>query len=231
MLAFNKKLYRTIICNISIIANENKETFIVLFNHLKIKYNFNPKKITIDFSKALILSLKVCFPSIIIIPCFFHYMQNVIRHFKEIKRKNKTIKDLAKDCLANIRMLAFIPYNKINSFYNELKNKYRVKFPALFKYIDKNYINENSIYSNIWNYNQNIDININNDIMFYTNNICESINRTLNSKFVGGCKTFYNFKNSIIDIIDLYKNNTRIYQEKNVSISRSLDYYVKKTLV
>lgn len=51
MLAFNKKFYKTILCNISIIANENKETFITLYNHLKTKYNFKQNRIAIDYSK------------------------------------------------------------------------------------------------------------------------------------------------------------------------------------
>ena len=122
LLAFNKKLYNSILCNISIIANENKETFITLFNFLKSKYKFIPKKITCDFCKALLLSIKIVFPGCSIIPCFFHFMQNVIKHFGEIRSKNKTIKDLAKDCLANIRLLCFIPLNKIDSFYKEIKN-------------------------------------------------------------------------------------------------------------
>lgn len=57
------------------------------------------------------------------------------------------------------------------------------------------------------------------------------MNRTLNSKFVGGCKTFYNFKNCIIDIIDFFTNKTKIYQETNISNTRSLEFYVKKNLV
>ena len=46
MLAFNKKFYKTILCNISIIANE-----ITLYNHLKTKYNFKQNRIAIDYSK------------------------------------------------------------------------------------------------------------------------------------------------------------------------------------
>ena len=44
---------------------------------------------------------------------------------------------------------------------------------------------------------------------FYTNNISESMNRALNNKFFRGFKTFYNFKNCIKDIIDLYNNKTK----------------------
>ena len=50
LLAFNKDLYKTILCNISLIYNENKETFINIFNFLKNKYNFYPTRITFDYS-------------------------------------------------------------------------------------------------------------------------------------------------------------------------------------
>ena len=62
--------------------------------------------------------------------------------------------------------------------------------------------------------------------MFFTNNICESYNRTLNLKFIGGCKSLYNFERSLKEVITLY-NNTPVYQERNISITRSLQYYVQ----
>ena len=51
MLAFNKKLFRSILCNISIITNESKETFITLFNFLKYKYKYIQKKLQLIFIK------------------------------------------------------------------------------------------------------------------------------------------------------------------------------------
>ena len=68
-------------------------------------------------------------------------------------------------------------------------------------------------------------------MLFFNNNICESMYRTLNSKYIGGCKTFYSFKNIILDIIDFYTNKIDVYQERNVSVSRSLEYYVKNKLI
>ena len=75
--------------------------------------------------------------------------------------------------------------------------KYRTQFQKFFKYFDNNYINDNSRFKKYWNYNEVIYNNINNHMLFYTNNIYKSMNRTLNMKFVGGYKTFYNFKNCI----------------------------------
>ena len=181
LLAFNKDLYQTILCNITIINKENKETFITLYNYLRNKYNFVPNKITIDYSQAFILAIKKAFPSCKIIPCFFHFMQNQIKYLPELRSKNKTLKNYAKDLLANIRLLCFVKLDKINLFYQDIKNKYGVKFPKYFKYFDKNYFEEKSRFQKIWNYNEIIYDNLNNDMLFITNNICESMNRTLNS--------------------------------------------------
>ena len=231
ILAFNKKKQKSVLCNISIISNENKETFITVLNFLKIKYNFTPKIMATDYSKSLILSIKHIFPNILLIPCFFHFIQNNIKKLPEIRSKTKTIKEYAKDCLANIRLLCFIDHEKINNFYKDIKDKYRSKFPKYFKYFDINYMNENARFKKIWNYNDIFMNNMDKHILFYTNNICESMNRTLNMKFIGGCKTFFNFKNCIKDIIDMYEKNNKVYQEINGSITRALEYYVKKTLV
>jgi len=44
LLTFNLNLYTTILCNISIIANENEETFVTLFEYLKNRFQFNIMK-------------------------------------------------------------------------------------------------------------------------------------------------------------------------------------------
>lgn len=67
-------------------------------------------------------------------------------------------------------------------------------------------------------------------MLFFTNNIYESLNRSLNAKYIDGGKTLYSFKNSIIDLLDLYNNN-KIYQEKNKSVIKSLEHYVKQKII
>ena len=103
---------------------------------------------------SLLLSIKLCFPESKLITCFFHFMQNQIKKLPEIRSKNKVLKDYAKDLFANIRLLCFIDLNKIDNFYSQIKDKYRSKFPKYFKYFDKNYINNNSRFSKIWNFNE-----------------------------------------------------------------------------
>ena len=53
-------------------------------------------------------------------------------------------------------------------------------------------------------------------MLFFTNNICESLNRSL-------ARPFILLKNCITDILDLYNNN-KIYKEKNISVTRSLEH-------
>lgn len=52
LLAFNKKVNKTLICNICLIKNENYETYKTILLYLKLNYKFNPKVMTVDFSKA-----------------------------------------------------------------------------------------------------------------------------------------------------------------------------------
>ena len=65
------------------------------------------------------------------------------------------------------------------------------------------------------------------NIFFYTNNICESFNRSLNSQYIGKTKTIFHFKSAIKNLIEIY-NVKNIYQEKKLSTSRALAYYTKR---
>lgn len=144
-------------------------------------------------------------------------MVNIVKHFKELKSKVKNIKKFAKDCLANVKLLSFIPYNNIDNFYNLLKSKYRVTFKSFFSYFEKNYIKGRVFDKKIWNFSQVISNNLNNDLIFYTNNIVESFNSVLNKKFVGFCKTLYNYKNSLIDVISIYDMKSKYKEKKNIN--------------
>ena len=230
ILAFNNKLFKSVLCNISLIANENKETLITLFEYLKEKYKWNPKLVSIDFSDAEYNAFLYVFPQIQFIPCFFHFIVNISKRIKDLKSKEKKKKESAKNLLANIKLLAFIPLDLINGFFNLIEEKYKNNNKKFFEYFHKTYLNKKnkqSIFNpNNWNYNTQIVNSMNNNILFYTNNITESFNRTLNKKYIGFCKTMYNFKNAILDTIILYTmHNT--YQEKKLSITRSLEHYVK----
>ena len=207
------------------ISNENTETFYTLFDYLKNKYNFKPKNITIDFSISEYYGFKNVFNDIIIIPCFFHFCQNIARNLPELKNNNNTIKNYAKDLFTNLKLLCFVEREKVKNFYEEILYKFRSKFSIFFKYFDKYYFKKKPFNELCWNYNSTENSDINKDIFFYTNNICESFNRSINSKYIGKCKTLQHFKKAIIDLIDIY-NVKKCYQEKKLSTSRALAYYV-----
>ena len=109
ILAFNSKEFKSILYNILLIANENKEILITVYEYLKNKYQWNHQLISIDFSKAELKSLKYVFKNITIVPCFFHFISNIIKHLKQLKSKNIKERNIAKDLLANIKLLVFLP--------------------------------------------------------------------------------------------------------------------------
>ena len=94
----------------------------------------------------------------------------------------------------NIKLLCFIPLNKFDNFYELIKRKYRCKFSTFFKYFDKYYIKGKLFDKKIWNYSMLLLSNINNDIIFFTNNIIESFHSQLNKRFIRFCKTMFNYK-------------------------------------
>ena len=53
----------------------------------------------------------------------------------------------------------------------------------------------------------------------------ESFNSILNKKFVGFCKTMNNFKNALIDVINLYDMKEK-YIEKKLSLTRAFEHFI-----
>ena len=119
-----------------------------------------PERITIDYSRDERNALIYSFPNVEIIPCFFHFMKNITKHLKEIRSNNKTLKNLDNYCLSNIKLLWFIPFNNFDGFYKLILDKFRCKFPAFFKYFNKNYIKGKVLDKKQWNYD-NIMFQIN----------------------------------------------------------------------
>ena len=86
ILCFYAKALKTKLYMLSLIFNENFETFYEIYNYIKNKYNFYPKYITIDFNKIYFKAIMKLFPSTKIIPCYFHLMKNYYKKIKKIKR-------------------------------------------------------------------------------------------------------------------------------------------------
>ena len=62
---------------------------------------------------------------------------------------------------------------------------------------------------------------------FFTNNICESSNRTLNHNYKGVCKTLFSFEGAIKKLILLYENKPK-YKDYNFSSSRAIAHYINQ---
>ena len=137
LMSFNKAKFKITLWNLSLISNEDFETFYTILEYLKNKYKFNPKNITLDFSKAEYNAFKIIFRDITIIPCFYHYCQNFARKLPELRNKNKVLKKIAKDLFSNLKLLCFVERNNLLPFYNEIKYKFSSKFPNFFNYFQK----------------------------------------------------------------------------------------------
>lgn len=124
-------------------------------------------------------ALNKVFNNICILPCFFHFISNIVKKLPDLKSKNKNKKKIALDLLANFKLLCFVKRETITEFFNKIKNKYNNNYSSFLKKFEKTYFKSNPFNGLYWNYNPALINNLDNSIMFYTNNICESYNRTL----------------------------------------------------
>jgi len=226
IVTYNKKLNKTLLCNLSLIYNENVETIEKLLEFLKDVYNFNPNLITIDLGKAGYKAVTNIFPKCRIFPCYFHIIRRFILHIKNLNSKNKQLKKNAKDLLFNIKILLFIDYDQIDYYYNLIKNRYYKNNEKFFKYFDRTYLKNKPFSDRQWNYSKYINTNEDISKYFFTNNIVERLNRTLNNIYKNTNRSFLFFAKAINKIIDIYNNHSE-YIEKGISITRVLAWWCK----
>ena len=67
-----------ILYTLVLLYNENKETILTILDYLYQKFKFYPEIITLDFGQGPYKAIKEKYPVIIIILCFYHYI-NIIR--------------------------------------------------------------------------------------------------------------------------------------------------------
>ena len=84
--------------------------------------------------------------------------------------------------------------NYLKEFFNKIKTKFKKDFSNLLTKFENTYFNSKPFDDLSWNYNSALINNLDNSIMFYTKNICESYNRTLNLRFVVAYKSILNFE-------------------------------------
>ena len=114
-----------------------------------------------------------------------------------------------------------------DKFFNKIKKEYQIIFSTFIKFFEKNYIISYQYGDLSFNYNSLVKEDISEGIKFYTNNICESFNKTLNTKYIWGSKTIYHFKNELTELLDLYKGKNE-YRSRYLSITRAFTYYWTK---
>ena len=125
-------------------------------------------------------------------------MKKLIQHLPEIKSNNPNKKKRAKNLLTNIKLLLFISREKLNQFFELISDEFEDSFPKFIKYYRSNFFTKYPLKYLDWNYDikntlDPVDINH----YFFTNNICESTNLTLNHNYKGVCKTLLSFEGAI----------------------------------
>ena len=63
-------------------------------------------------------------------------------------------------------------------------------------------------------------------MFFFTNNAAESMNSIFNSHIISNRKSFYSFRNCILETLDYFKNKGE-YVEKGNQITKAIYLYVK----
>ena len=211
----------------ALIRHENIQNFETIFNHLKIKFNFQSKIITSDYQKGQISAIIKCFPNSKLVLCWFHALKNIKNKIPFLNSKNYTEKQLSKDLISNIKLMFFIPETKIEEFYETIKSKFNSKsYYKFYKYLKKFLFREFNGHKYLWNYNKLIT----NDIIkenqyFVTNNFIERTKKTLNENLIYTKSSFANFRMSILDT-DIYFENKNICNINNPNLSKAIIYYI-----
>ena len=133
---FNLKDKNSHICCYALIQNEKFETYFKIFSVLKNTYNFNPKMITIDFSKALTKAINMNFPEGIIIKCYFHWSQALWKNMKKYSLIEKEMLKRNEELMLNIKLMAFMKPNLLGKFYDLIIEEYEEEYEKFFKYIN-----------------------------------------------------------------------------------------------
>ena len=174
-----------------LISNENVEMFVNIYEYLINKYKFNPIRITVDCQKAHIKALLKLFPYCCLIICYFLIIRRLVIHLPEIRSKNIEKKEQAKNLLSNKKSLLFIPQTDIINYFELIREKYYSIFPKFNKYFYKNFFIAFPMNKLLWNYYYLNSIYNDNQLLFLTNNVVESCNRTLNSFYIKRYKKFF----------------------------------------
>lgn len=237
----NKKNYKLL--TISGLNKHNNNTNILAFIFLKYEdynslkkifsyfiemYDFAPKIVNIDFSNALhkVFSDETVFKNKpIIIHCFFHFTQAIVKKMKQLKLINLKLNKHNFELIKNIELICFLQPKYIKSYVKFLKQKLNQdKEEQLFLYLEKQWFSKSY---NYYNYNDIFKNNSFKKILphFYaTNNIAESLHSKINNYLPSRkicCNNFILSLRNIIQYNEIKKNDI----PRKDYITKTLVYY------
>ena len=137
---------------------------------------------------------------------------------------------ISKNLIVNIKLMFFIPEDKIDSLYTSIKKNFNNKiFDSFYKYLNKFLFRKINGKLYLWNYHKLIrDTKINENNYFVTNNFIERANKTLNENLIYKKSSFSNFRNSILNT-DIYFENKLTFNMNNPNLSKAIIYYIKNS--
>ena len=239
----------TIISCLILLKFTDTNSLIKIFSILNAIYNFNPYCVTTDFNLSQLKALKTCPNSKhkpYIVTCLFHLGQAILKKMKTLNLLNKKLTKRDIEILRNLEILCFVDYNNIEKHFNYLKNEVFINEgeTELMNYFEKTFIKR---YKKLFNYSHLIkdiyklkNLFIKNkgsgntekelisklkslELVYFTNNICESIHGKI-AKYINDNKvTKQKFKDCLNYIIKEYSNNN------NENIRK--DYIIRTLIV
>jgi len=183
LIAYNHINKKFELCLIASFTNEDKETFKQFYSILKNKYNFNPKRITCDFAISNLQTLNSIFgeDNIIIITCFFHFLQCWWNKAGKLVLRKKSIVQKTRNLIFNLKLIPFMNLEKAREFYLLVKAHFNQdEFNKFYDYFELTWL--------ILEEKDDVKFNFNilsycllEEYIFITNNYCESLNKLINN--------------------------------------------------
>lgn len=137
----DSNINKTIICCLIPLSKENEYTFKVIFKYLKDQYSFKPRRFMCDFNIAQIKAIQSIFPGCKLNTFFFHFSQAKWKNFSKYDLCGKDTYNNNIELLFNNQLINFMERGNIDSFFKEIKNKYKNnKYDKFCKYFERTWL-------------------------------------------------------------------------------------------
>ena len=214
----------TYIIALILMKYEDTISFIKIFKYMKDMYNFNPGVVHIDYSLSLrkaFLSENLYSKKPIIVHCFFHFIQAIVKKMKKLDIIKKNITKRAFEIIKNIEIICFIPPNLIKKYGDFLKDNLKEdKELKLYNYINKNWISKDFALFSYYELFNTPSMIAGAEHFFVTNNIAETLHHKMNLYLPNKKINNHNFIISLRNVIRNYETLKRIL--KGMTISQNL---------